>query len=230
MDQIRIIKEMRDKDAKSGRTGADIRPRFMVWENVPNVYSINDGKDFAAVLEETIRVVEPNAPDIHVPRGGWTLSGAYVGRGWSVAWRVLDAQFWGVPQRRRRIALIADFGGQSAPEILFKSNSLHGHLKQSETQRQGTSGDATDSTGTASGFPLGFRPENVSMYDETATTLCNGTRPEFTCGVCYVKTTKPHSKDEAPTIEQSDVSPTLNQLDTGDTRSNTFVVERGETE
>jgi DNA (cytosine-5)-methyltransferase 1 len=85
MEQIRIIKEMRDKDARSGRTGTDIRPRFMVWENVPGAFSVNKGRDFAAVLEETIRVAEPEAPDIPVPCKGWTTAGCYMGDGWSVA-------------------------------------------------------------------------------------------------------------------------------------------------
>lgn len=149
MDQIRIIKEMREKDAKSGRTGADIRPRFMVFENVCGIFSCNDGRDFAAVLEETIRVSQPEIPDIYVPVGGWPLSGAYVGTGFSVAWRVLDAQFWGVPQRRRRIALIADFGGQCAPKVLFESSCGFRYIKPRTAQGKGTSGDVAGCTGTS---------------------------------------------------------------------------------
>ncbi len=149
MEQIRIIKEMREKDARQGRTGTEVRPRFMVWENVPGAFSVNGGADFAAVLEETIRVAEPEAPDIPVPRNGWTTAGAFVGRGWSVAWRVLDAQYWGVPQRRRRIALVADFGGQSAPEILFKPKSMSGHFEPCGETWQGTAGDAENGIGDA---------------------------------------------------------------------------------
>lgn len=93
MEQIRIVKEMR---AKSG-TNDDVRPRYMVWENVPGAFSSNGGKDFAAVLEETIRVIEPEAPPVFVPKKGWPTSGCFMGDKWSVAWRVLDAQFWGVP-------------------------------------------------------------------------------------------------------------------------------------
>ena len=118
MEQIRLIKELRENDRKSGRAGVFIRPRFMVWENVPGAFSSNKGEDFRAVLEETARVVQPDAA-IPGPPGRWRTSGAVLGDGWSIAWRVLDAQFWGVPQRRRRIALIADFGGHAAPEILF---------------------------------------------------------------------------------------------------------------
>lgn len=151
MEQIRIIKEMRAKDAESGRTGTDIRPRFMVWENVPGAFSVNGGRDFAAVLEETAKVADKEIPDIPVPKNGWSNSGCIMGRGFSIAWRVLDAQFFGVPQRRRRIALVADFAGGTAPEILFERESVSGHSEQSEAARQRTAGDAADCTGTASG-------------------------------------------------------------------------------
>lgn len=129
MEQIRIIREMREHDRKTGRTGQFIRPRYMVWENVPGAFSSNKGRDFAAVLEEAIRVAEPEAPDIQVPDKGWPTWGGYrdVDGRWSVAWRVLDAQWWGVAQRRRRIALVADFGGTTAHEILFNTKGVHGH-------------------------------------------------------------------------------------------------------
>lgn len=134
MEQIRVIKEMRDADAIRGRTDRDIRPRFMVWENVIGAFSSNGGEDFKAVLEETIRIVKPDAPDVPLPkRGKWPMADAYFGNGWSLAYRVLDAQFWGVPQRRRRIALVADFGGQSAPEILFEREGVSGYSQKSRT-------------------------------------------------------------------------------------------------
>lgn len=151
MEQIRVIKEMREKDAESGRTGTDIRPRFMVWENVPGAFSVNGGRDFAAVLEETAKVADKEIPDIPVPADGWSNSGCIMGRGFSIAWRVLDAQFFGVPQRRRRIALVADFAGGAAPEILFERESVSGHSEPCEAERKGTAGNAADSTGTASG-------------------------------------------------------------------------------
>ena len=94
MEQIRIIKEMRENDRMRGRTGVAVRPRYMVWENVPGAFSSNKGKDFAAVLEEAIRVAEPEAPNVPVPEKGWPTSGCFMGDNWSVAWRVLDAQFW----------------------------------------------------------------------------------------------------------------------------------------
>ena len=128
MEQIRIIKEMRQADALLGNTDVDIRPRYMVWENVPGAFSTNQGKDFAAVLEEAIRVAEPETPSVPVPEKGWSTSGCLfdeMGR-WSVAWRVMDAQFWGVPQRRRRICLVCDFNGLTAPKIVFGETEHHG--------------------------------------------------------------------------------------------------------
>ena len=129
MEQIRIIKEMREHDRKTGRTGEFVRTRYMLWENVVGAQSSQQGRDFAAVLEEAIRVAEPEAPDIQVPDKGWPTWGGYrdVDGRWSVAWRVLDAQWWGVPQRRRRIALVADFGGTTAHEILFNTKGVYGH-------------------------------------------------------------------------------------------------------
>ena len=145
MEQIRIIKEMRERDRRMGRTGEFVRPRYMVWENVPGAFSSNGGKDFAAVLEEAIRIAEPEAPDIEVPKKGWNTWGGYhdeMGGRWSVAWRVLDAQHWGVPQRRRRIALVADFGGDTAWEILFERQSMSGYPAESGAEGEGPAGDS----------------------------------------------------------------------------------------
>lgn len=145
MEQIRIIKEMRERDRRMGRTGEFVRPRYMVWENVPGAFSSNGGKDFAAVLEEAIRVAEPDAPDIEVPEKGWNTWGGYhdeMGGRWSVAWRVLDAQHWGVPQRRRRIALVADFGGDTAWEISFEQQSMSGYPAESGAAGEGPAGDS----------------------------------------------------------------------------------------
>ena len=142
MEQIRIIKEMREHDKTGGRTGQFVRPRYMVWENVPGAFSSNHGKDFAAVLEEAVRIIEPQAPSLPVPEKGWPTSGCLMGDGWSVAWRVLDAQFWGVPQRRRRIALVADFGGNTAPEILFVRESVSGDSEPCGTEGKGFAGDS----------------------------------------------------------------------------------------
>lgn len=156
MEQIRIIKEMREADVRRGRTGKFIRPRFMVWENVPGAFSSNKGEDFRAVLEETIRVSEPEAPDVPLPaKGKWTMADCWMGDGWSVAYRVLDAQFWGVPQRRRRIALVADFGGHAAPEILFVRKSVSGD--SAEIGSAGQADASTDGTGAETAIALRMR-------------------------------------------------------------------------
>lgn len=151
LEQIRIIKEMREKDALSRRlrgSGADEpRPRYMVWENVVGALSSNQGRDFQQVLTEIVRIKEPEAPVVPMPQGGgWTKSGILydeMGR-WSVAWRVHDAQFWGVPQRRRRIALVADFGGDSAGKILFECEGSTGDFKPGRETGQETASGARD--------------------------------------------------------------------------------------
>ena len=156
MEQIRIVKEMREHDRANGRTAQLVRPRFMVWENVPGAFSSNGGKDFQAVLTEITRIVKAEAPDVPLPdKGKWRKSGCLMGYGddgqlFSISWRLHDAQFWGVPQRRARIALVADFGGCAAPEILFVRKGLSGDPEQGKQARKETSGNpgkSTDRTG-----------------------------------------------------------------------------------
>lgn len=152
MEQIRIVKEAREADEARGRRCGEIRPRFMLWENVPGAFSSNKGADFGAVLQETIRVVCEETPAVPMPDKGWPMAGCLYGEGgdWSVAWRVFDAQFWGVPQRRRRIALVADFGGITAPEILFERESLSGDSQSCGTPWQGSTPGTEASTDSAS--------------------------------------------------------------------------------
>lgn len=130
MEQVRLAKEMRNADELRGRTAIDIRPRFMVWENVPGAFSSGTpkGEDFRIVLEEIVRI---KVSGVSIPRpdtGRWEPAGRILlGADFSLAWRCLDAQYWGVAQRRKRIFLIADFAGRSAPKILFVPESLPGH-------------------------------------------------------------------------------------------------------
>lgn len=141
MEQVRIVKEMREADKRNGRTGDMVRPRYLVWENVVGAFSSNKGKDFAAVLEEIIKIVEPEAPGIEVPEKGWPTWGGYhdeMGGRWSVVWRTHDAQHWGVPQRRRRISVVADFGGDTASEIQFDGESLPGDITASGAAGEGS--------------------------------------------------------------------------------------------
>ena len=146
MEQIRVIKEMRQHEKECGRADEFIRPRWMVWENVPGAFSSNDGEDFRAVLEETARIVEQNAVIPRPPKGKWSPAGCIMGDGWSIAWRVHDAQFWGVPQRRKRIALVADFAGGKAPEVLFERKSVSRNPSPSGDPREETPGDIGKST------------------------------------------------------------------------------------
>lgn len=139
LDAARIIKEMRT--ATNG-----MYPTFAVWENVPGAFSSNGGEDFRAVLEELARVEQPDVSISRPPRGGrWSKAGAIAGNGWSLAWRQLDAQYWGVPQRRKRIALVVDFGGQRAAEILFERTSLSGNPDESIKAWEATPGSSQTS-------------------------------------------------------------------------------------
>ena len=150
-EAARIVKEMREKTHGE-------KPRFIVWENVPGAFSSNKGEDFKAVLEEVIRIKEPEAPPLPPPeKGRWPCADCYLGDGWSVAYRVLDAQYWGVPQRRARIFLVADFAGGCAPEVLFKSEGVSGYTPQGFRQGQGSAGDPEESPGAAGGTDAGGR-------------------------------------------------------------------------
>ena len=140
MEAVRIIKEMR-----SSTNG--LYPTFAVWENVQGAFSSNGGEDFRAVLEELARVEQPDASIPRPPREvRWSKAGAIAGNGWSLAWRQLDAQYWGVPQRRKRIALVVDFGGQRAAEILFERTGVSGHLDESIKAWEATPGHSQAST------------------------------------------------------------------------------------
>ena len=141
MEAVRIIKEMRD--ATNGEY-----PTFAVWENVPGAFSSNKGEDFRTVLEELIKIVEPTAVMPAVPKNGWAYADSYIGDRWSLAYRVLDAQYWGVPQRRRRIYLVLDLRGQRAREVLFEREGLRRDFTKSGTPWQGTAGEAANRSGT----------------------------------------------------------------------------------
>ena len=140
MEAVRIIKEMRE--ATNGEC-----PTFAVWENVPGAFSSNKGEDFRTVLEELIKIVEPTAVMPAVPKNGWPYADSYCGDGWSLAYRTYDAQYWGVPQRRRRIYLVLDLRGQRAGKVSFEREGLRGNFATFKTAGQGTAGDATNRTG-----------------------------------------------------------------------------------
>lgn len=162
MEQIRIVKEMRNESIRRLQlSGADydirhIKPRYMVWENVEGAFSSGNpkGSDFAAVLEEITKIVVKECPSLPIPEKGWNYAGCLEGMGddglpFCIAWRLHDAQYWGVPQRRKRIALIADFAGNTPPEILFECKSVSRDIEQGKEQEQtvtGTIGTNIDPT------------------------------------------------------------------------------------
>lgn len=172
-EAVRIIKEMREHDRSTGRTGFDVRPRFAVWENVPGAFSSGKGKDFQAVLQTLCEVSDPYV-SIPLVEGGWSKSGCIVGNGYSVAWRVYDAQYWGVPQRRKRIYLVADFASKRAGEILFESEGVSGHPETSRETRQGTTEDAEGGVG-GSGF---FEPRSLMEENWSKQNIKNALRAE----------------------------------------------------
>ena len=228
MEAVRIIKEMREKT--NGKY-----PRFAVWENVPGAFSSNKGEDFKVVLEELIKIAAPNAVMPEVPRFGWAYADSYCGDGWSLAYRVLDAQYWGVPQRRRRIYLVADFGGQCAREILFKREGVRGYFTEGRTPWQEAPADAERSVGAddrtgAIPYTLKIRSGcegggkgSLIQKNKSATLSCNNDQYLFQ-PVAYsldalssnsMKSSNPHSGcrevNVARTIDTSTPDPSKNQ-------------------
>ena len=162
---IRIVEEMRC--ATDGKY-----PRFIVWENVPGAFSSNKGEDFKAVLEAVCSVKGEGVPVPGPPKGKWANAGNIVGDGFSLAWRVLDAQFWGVPQRRKRIYLVADFAGGSAGKILFESEGVSGYSAEGFRAWQGTAGGAADCIGAAGGICLNDQGgQRMDVTDDVTCTL-----------------------------------------------------------
>lgn len=145
---VRIIREMRE--ATDGRY-----PRLCIWENVPGAFSSNGGEDFRCVIETLCKVAQES---VYVPRPEkWDSAGAVMGDSWSLAWRQLDAQYFGVPQRRKRVFVVMDFteGGGTAAEILFESCGMSGDTQESEDQGQDTASTAGEGT-----------PDSVSVYEK----------------------------------------------------------------
>ena len=162
---IRIVKEMRC--ATDGKY-----PRFIVWENVPGAFSSNKGEDFKAVLEAVCSVKDESISVPGPPKGKWANAGTVVGDGFSLAWRVLDAQFWGIPQRRKRIYLVADFAGGSAGKVLFESEGVSGYSAEGFRAWQGAAGGAADRAGTAGGICLNDQGgQRMDVTDDVTCTL-----------------------------------------------------------
>ena len=159
---VRIIKEMRC--ATNGKY-----PRFAVWENVVGALSSNKGEDFRCVLEELCKI---KTTDISVPKPEkWTKSGEILADGFSLAYRTVDAQYWGTPQRRARIYLVADFDGECAGKVLFESEGLSGYSAESLRAWQRTAGSAADSFGTAGLCLCDQGGERIDILKERTATL-----------------------------------------------------------
>lgn len=191
-EAIRIIKEMRD--ATNGR-----HPTFAVWENVPGAFSSNKGADFRCVLEAFVRI----SAEISVPgpaNGRWNPAGEIVGDGFSVAWRQLDAQYWGVPQRRKRIYLVADFRGGRAGEILFERESMRWHPAACGATGQGATADATGSAGGSRGIRClnPWDTQSIRQYavDGVFPTLAaNSSGGQNRAGVCFAQNQRDEVRD-----------------------------------
>ena len=216
---IRIIKEMRC--ATNGKY-----PRYIVWENVPGAFSSNSGEDFKAVLEAVIGVAEPDT-QVPIPeKNRWPYADCYMGDGWSVAYRVLDAQFWGVPQRRKRIYLVADFAGGRAFDILFKSEGLSGYSAEGFRSWQRTAGSAADCTGTASLCLNDQGGQRMDVTDDvTATLRAEAHHPPCvleSAGFCTEHSSKSRSigyeEETSPTLRAGVVLATVYENHSHDTR------------
>lgn len=211
MEQIRIIKEMHDE---SRRTNQPLRPRFMVWENVPGAFSSNGGEDFRVVLEETARVIVPDTSIPRLPSGeSWSDAGAVLGDGWSIAWRVHSAEFWGVPQRRRRISLVADFRGTSAPEILFEREGLPRDSDTSGAEAQGVADSTSRGINKAISFQeRGGKPgggKGILIQDNRTGALSTLNNQSVCYGISPFESNSMKSDNPQSGIYEADTSRTL---------------------
>lgn len=182
-EQMRLVREMREA------TGG-VYPRFMVWENVPGALSTNKGADFREVLNECVKVVEEAAPYVPMPeKGGWPKAGVLydeLGK-WSIAWRIHDAQFWGVPQRRRRIALVCDFRGMRAPEILFEREGVRGDTAPCGAAGQGAAGNLGGSSAKADAGRIAYQLVGVNSNSKKSSNPHSGCDPNNQGGTCIVE-------------------------------------------
>lgn len=168
-DQIRIIKEMRD-EAKH-KTDFSVRARYAVWENVPSILSTNGKEDFRTVLESFCQIKDKEAY-VPMPTEKWTPSGAIMGNGkYSVAWRVLNGEFWGVPAKRRRLFLVADFDGDTAPEILFKRGGLSRNFAEIREAWEGSTPRTKEDVGEAICFDMTHGDDPARIIGTKAPTL-----------------------------------------------------------
>ncbi len=213
---VRIIKEMRAKYGK---------PRYAVWENVRGALSSAGGEDFRRVLEELCRIKDDAVDVPRPPKGKWQSAGRVMGDGYSIAWRVLDAQYWGVPQRRKRIYLVADFDGDSAGKILFESEGVSGHSEKMQAARKDfarTAQNGAGETGWGKEVLNDQGGSSISIEDNLSPTLRAETHQHLPIvyGLCShesnsMRSSNPHSgiykADTARTLDINGGSPACNQ-------------------
>ena len=200
---IRIIKEMRC--ATDGRY-----PRFIVWENVPGAFSSNNGEDFRAVLEAVCSVKGGGIPVPGPPKGKWANAGCIMADGFSLAWRVVDACLWGVPQRRKRIYLVSDLADGCAGKILFESEGVSGYTPQGFRAWQGTAGGAAEGFGAAGSICLNdMGGQYISVDNEIACTLRAQSHGYPPCVMEAAGFCTEHSADSRGIGYEEEASPTL---------------------
>lgn len=198
MQAVKIIRKMRE--ATNGHY-----PRFAVWENVPGAFSSNKGRDFRAVISELAGCEVPMPTD-----NQWANAGMVRRNGCSLAWRVLDAQYWGVPQRRRRIFLVTDFRGQSAPEILFEQESVSGNIAESERQGQRTAGSVEGCAGTTECITIASKQISQNIgYDVAMPLMAN----DYKEPQCVMSPTIGFRGDRNGLDSVNDKTPTLTSCD-----------------
>ena len=210
---VRIIKEMRAKYGK---------PRYAVWENVRGALSSAGGEDFRRVLEELCRVKDDAVDVPRPPKEKWQSAGLIRGNGYSVAWRVLDAQYWGVPQRRKRIYLVADLDGDSAGKVLFDSEGVSGYFEKMQAARKDFARTAQNGAGETVGVLNDQGGSSISIEDNLSPTLRAETHQHLPIvyGLCSyesnsMKSSNPYSgiykADTARTLDINGGSPACNQ-------------------
>lgn len=200
-EAMRIVKEMRC--ATDGKY-----PRYIVWENVPGAFSSNKGADFQSVLEKICSV---KGYEIHTPRPGrWANAGEIVAGDFSLAWRVFDAQYWGVPQRRKRIYLVADFAGRSAGKILFESEGVSGYTPQGFRSWQGTAGTFEEGAGASGCVCLNDQGgSRMDVTEDVAATLRAENHGHPPCVIGSAGFCTEHSAQARGIGYEEETSPTL---------------------